>query len=185
MLNELHAETKAKMDQALDHIKKELATLRTGRANPRMVDHIKVDYYGSLQPIKTMANISAPEPRLLVVEPYDKTQIGNIEKAILLANVGMTPGSDGNVIRLPLPELTEERRAELVKVAHQLIEEGKVSVRNMRRDVNNDLKHLAKEHEISEDNLHRAMDNFQELTDEHIKTLDEILATKEHEILND
>ncbi len=185
MLNELHAETKAKMDQALDHIKKELATLRTGRANPRMVDHIKVDYYGSLQPIKTMANISAPEPRLLVVEPYDKTQIGNIEKAILLANVGMTPGSDGNVIRLPLPELTEERRAELVKVAHQLIEEGKVSVRNMRRDVNNDLKQLAKEHELSEDNLHRAMDNFQELTDEHIKMLDAILATKEHEILND
>ncbi|MEE9466075.1 MAG: ribosome recycling factor [Candidatus Neomarinimicrobiota bacterium] len=185
MLNEIHAAAKTKMDESLEHVRKELATLRTGRANPRMVDHVKADYYGSLQPLKTMANISAPEPRLLVVEPFDKTQLGNIEKAILLANLGMTPNNDGNVIRLPLPELTEERRAELVKVAHQLVEEGKVSVRNIRRDVNNELKELSKAHEISEDNLHRAMDNFQELTDEHVKILEEILATKEQEILND
>ena len=185
MINELHANSKDRMDQAVEHIRQELATLRTGRANPRMVDHVKVEYYGSHQPLKTLANISAPEPRLLVVEPYDKTQIGNIVKAIQLADLGLNPVSDGNVIRLPVPELTEERRKELVKVAHQMVEEGKVTMRNVRRDANNDLKQLAKDHDISEDNLHRAMENFQALTDEHIAFLDELLATKEQEILHD
>ncbi len=185
MINELHIQAKQKMDLAIEHVRQELATLRTGRANPRMVDHVKVDYYGSLQPLRTLANVSAPEPRLLVVEPYDKSQIGVVEKAIMLANLGMSPNNDGTVIRLPLPELTEERRSELVKVAHQLAEEGKVTVRNIRRDANNELKQLAKEHDISEDNLHRAMDNFQDLTDEHIRLLDEIQSVKEQEILND
>ncbi len=185
MINELHLQAKQNMDKTIEHVQQELATLRTGRANPRMVDHVKVDYYGSLQPLKTLANVSAPEPRLLVVEPYDKSQLDVVEKAILLANLGMSPNNDGNVIRLPLPELTEERRSEMVKVAHQLVEEGKVTVRNIRRDANNELKQLAKEHDISEDNLHRAMDNFQELTDGHIKLLDEIQSVKEHEILND
>lgn len=183
MINELHANSKTRMEQAVEHVRQELATLRTGRANPRMVDHVKVEYYGSHQPLKTLANISAPEPRLLMVEPYDKTQIGNIMKAIQLADLGLNPISDGNVIRLPIPELTEERRKELVKVAHQVVEEGKVTMRNVRRDANNDLKQLAKDHDISEDNLHRAMDNFQELTDEHIKLLDELLVTKEKEIM--
>ena len=185
MINELHANSKDRMDQAIEHIRQELATLRTGRANPRMVDHVKVEYYGSHQPLKTLANISAPEPRLLVVEPYDKTQIGNIMKAIQLADLGLNPISDGNVIRLPIPELTEERRKELVKVAHQMVEEGKITMRNVRRDANNDLKQLAKDHDISEDNLHRAMENFQALTDEHIVILDELLAAKEQEILHD
>ena len=185
MINELHANSKDRMDQAIEHVRQELATLRTGRANPRMVDHVKVEYYGSHQPLKTLANISAPEPRLLVVEPYDKTQIGNIMKAIQLADLGLNPISDGNVIRLPVPELTEERRKELVKVAHQMVEEGKITMRNVRRDANNDLKQLAKDHDISEDNLHRAMDNFQEVTDEHIAILDELLTAKEQEILHD
>ena len=185
MINELHANSKDRMDQAVEHIRQELATLRTGRANPRMVDHVKVEYYGSHQPLKTLANISAPEPRLLVVEPYDKTQIGNIVKAVQLADLGLNPVSDGNVIRLPVPELTEERRKELVKVAHQMVEEGKITMRNVRRDANNDLKQLAKDHDISEDNLHRAMENFQALTDEHIVILDELLAAKEQEILHD
>ena len=185
MINELHANSKDCMAQAVEHIRQELATLRTGRANPRMVDHVKVEYYGSHQPLKTLANLSAPEPRLLVVEPYDKTQIGNIMKAIQLADLGLNPISDGNVIRLPVPELTEERRKELVKVAHQMVEEGKITMRNVRRDANNDLKQLAKDHDISEDNLHRAMDNFQEVTDEHIVILDELLAAKEQEILHD
>ena len=185
MINELHANSKDRMDQAVEHVRQELAPLRTGRANPRMVDHVKVEYYGSHQPLKTLANISAPEPRLLVVEPYDKTQIGNIMKAIQLADLGLNPISDGNVIRLPIPELTEERRKELVKVAHQMVEEGKITMRNVRRDANNDLKQLAKDHDISEDNLHRAMDNFQEVTDEHITILDELLAAKEQEILHD
>ena len=185
MINELHANSRDHMDQAVEHVRQDLATLRTGRANPRMVDHVKVEYYGSHQPLKTLANISAPEPRLLVVEPYDKTQIGNIMKAIQLADLGLNPISDGNVIRLPIPELTEERRKELAKVAHLMVEEGKVTMRNVRRDANNDLKQLAKDHDISEDNLHRAMDNFQEVTDEHIAILDELLAAKEQEILHD
>ncbi len=185
MINELHANSKDRMDQAVEHVRQELVTLRTGRANPRMVDHVKVEYYGSHQPLKTLTNISAPEPRLLVVEPYDKTQIGNIMKAIQLADLGLNPISDGNVIRLPIPELTEERRKEMVKVAHQMVEEGKITMRNVRRDANNDLKQLAKDHDISEDNLHRAMDNFQALTDEHIVILDELLAAKEQEILHD
>ncbi|MFB0517425.1 MAG: ribosome recycling factor [Candidatus Neomarinimicrobiota bacterium] len=185
MINELHANARDRMDQAIEHVHQELATLRTGRANPRMVDHVRVEYYGSHQPLRNMANISAPEPRLLVIEPYDKTQVNNIVKAIQLADLGLNPATDGNVIRLPIPELTEERRKELVKVAHQVVEEGKVSVRNVRRDANNELKQLAKSHNISEDNLHRAMDNFQELTDEHIKILDELLAVKETEIMSD
>ena len=185
MINELHADSKARMDQAIEHVRQELATLRTGRANPRMVDQVRVDYYGSYQPLKTLASVSAPEPRLLVIEPYDKTQLDNIGKAIAQANLGFTVNNDGNVLRLPVPELTEERRKDLVKVAHHTIEEGRVAVRNIRREANNELKAHAKEHEVSEDNLHRAMDNFQELTDEHIKILDELLATKENEILND
>jgi len=185
MINELHANSKDRMDQTVEHVRQELATLRTGRANPRMVDHVKVEYYGSHQPLKNLVNISAPEPRLLVVEPYDKTQIGNIVKAIQLADLGLNPISDGNVIRLPIPELTEERRKELVKVAHQMVEEGKVTLRNVRRDANNELKQLAKSHDISEDNLHRAMDNFQTLTDEHITILSELLTAKEQEILHD
>jgi len=185
MINELHANLKDRMDQTVEHLRQGLAILRTGRANPRMVDHVKVEYYGSHQPLKNLANISVPEPRLLVVEPYDKTQIGNIVKAIQLADLGLNPISDGNVIRLPIPELTEERRKELVKVAHQVVEEGKVTLRNVRRDANNELKQLSKSHDISEDNLHRAMDNFQTLTDEHITILSELLTAKEQEILHD
>ncbi len=185
MINELHANLKDRMDQTVEHVRQELATLRTGRANPRMVDHVKVEYYGSLQPLKNLANISAPEPRLLVVEPYDKTQTSSIVKAIQLADLGLNPASDGNVIRLPIPELTEERRKELVKVAHQVVEEGKVTMRNVRRDANNELKQLATSHDISEDNQHRAMNNFQELTDEHIVILDELLTAKEQEIMHD
>ena len=185
MINKLHANSKDRMDQTVEHVRQELATLRTGRANPRMVDHVKVEYYGSHQPLKNLANISAPEPRLLVVEPYDKPQTVNIVKAIQLADLGLNPISDGNVIRLPIPELTEERRKELVKVAHLMVEEGKVTLRNVRRDSNNELKQLAKSHDISEDNLHRAMDNFQTLTDEHITILSETLTTKEQEILHD
>ena len=185
MINELHATIQEQMRTGIDNVRLEMANLRTGRANPRMVDNIKVDYYGSLQALKIVANINVPEPRLIVIEPYDKTQMKAIEKAIMVADIGIAPSNDGNVIRLPLPELTEERRKEMVKLAHALAEEGKVSIRNARRDGNNELKKLEGEHDISEDNLHRAMDNFQELTDKFIKELDQLLATKESEILND
>lgn len=184
MINELYADSKSRMQSALDHVKHELGMLRTGRANPKMVDSVKVDYYGSLQPLKTLANVSAPEPRLLVIDPFDKSQITVIEKAIQQANLGLTASNDGNVLRLGVPELTEERRQEYAKMAHRITEEGRIVVRNIRRDANNELKDHSKNHEISEDNLHRAIDNFQELTNDFIKRLDEILATKEKEILN-
>ena len=185
MINELHGNIQEQMRTAIDHVRSEMANLRTGRANPRMVDQIKVDYYGSLQALKTLANINVPEPRLLVIEPFDKTQMKAIERAIMTADIGITPNNDGNVIRLPLPELTEERRKEMVKLAHGLAEEGKVSIRNARRDGNNELKKLEGTHDISEDNLHRAMDNFQELTDKCIKEIDDLMTTKQAEILND
>ena len=184
MINELHARTKEQMDATLEHTRQELATLRTGRANPRLVDHIKIDYYGSHQPLKNLASISAPEPRMLVVEPFDKTQIGAVEKAIQLADLGLNPTNDGQVIRLPIPELTEERRRDLVKIAHATVEEGKVTVRNVRRDANAELKLFAKEHDLSEDNMHREMENIQVMTDAHVTQLDEMLATKEKEILH-
>jgi ribosome recycling factor len=183
MINELHNQASTRMDQALDHVRQDLATLRTGRANPRMVDHVKVEYYGTHQPLRSLANVTAPEPHLLVVEPYDKGQIGTIERAIQLANLGLNPANDGNLIRLPVPELTEERRRELVKVAHQMVEDGKVAVRNIRRDTNNELKQLAKNHDISEDNLHRAMENIQEMTDNHIQFFDDLLTEKQKEIM--
>lgn len=185
MINELHESARTRMDQAVEHARNELATLRTGRANPRMVDQIKVDYYGSPTPIKSLANVSVPEPRMLVIEPFDRSQIGEVEKAIQIADIGMTPNSDGNVIRLKVPELTEERRKDLVKLAHEIVEEGRIAVRNIRRDANNELKTLGETEHISEDNIHRALDNFQEITDGHIKALDESLAIKEGEILND
>lgn len=185
MINELHESARTRMDQAVEHARNELATLRTGRANPRMVDQIKVDYYGSPTPIKSLANVSVPEPRMLVIEPFDRSQIGEVEKAIQIADIGMTPNSDGNVIRLKVPELTEERRKDLVKLAHEIVEEGRIAVRNIRRDANNELKTLGETEHISEDNIHRALENFQEITDGHIKALDESLTIKEGEILND
>ena len=185
MINELHESSKNRMSLAVEHARNELATLRTGRANPRMVDHIKVDYYGTLTLLKTLATISVPEPRLLVIEPFDKSQIGDVEKAINMADVGLMPNSDGSVIRLKVPELTEERRKDLVKLAHEIAEEGRISIRNIRRDANNELKALGENEHISEDNIHRALDNFQEITDSHIKELDELLTAKEGEILND
>ena len=185
MINELHESAKNRMGLAVEHARSELATLRTGRANPRMVDHIKVDYYGTPTLLKTLATISVPEPRLLVIEPFDKSQIGEVEKAINMADVGMMPNSDGNVIRLKVPELTEERRKDMVKLAHEIAEEGRVAIRNIRRDANNELKALGETEHISEDNIHRALDNFQEITDTHIKDLDELLTAKEGEILND
>lgn len=185
MINELHESSRNRMGQAVEHARNELATLRTGRANPRMVDHIKVDYYGSPTPLKTLANISVPEPRMLVIEPFDKSQIGEVEKAINMADVGMTPNNDGNVIRLKVPELTEERRKDMVKLAHEIAEEGRIAIRNIRRDANNELKELGETEHISEDNIHRALDNFQEITNSHIKDIDELLTAKEGEILND
>lgn len=172
-----------KMEKAIQTLKKELATLRAGRANPAMLDKITVDYYGTPTPINQMAGITVPEPRLLVVQPWDKSVIGDIEKAILKSDLGLTPSSDGSVIRIQIPPLTEERRIELTKLAKKEGEEAKVAIRNIRRDANDELKKLEKDGKISEDESKRYLDEIQELTDKFSKRVDETVKQKEQEIL--
>lgn len=172
-----------KMEKAIQTLKKELAALRAGRANPAMLDKITVDYYGTPTPINQMAGVSVPEPRLLVVQPWDKSVIGDIEKAILKSDLGLTPNSDGSVIRIQIPPLTEERRVELTKLAKKEGEEAKVAIRNIRRDANDELKKLEKDGTISEDESKRYLDEIQELTDKFSKRVDETVKQKEQEIM--
>lgn len=172
-----------RMDKAVSACHNEFNTVRTGRASTALLDRINVDYYGTSTPLKQLANISAPESRLLVITPYDKSVIKEIEQAILESELGLNPGNDGNVIRLSIPELTEERRQELVKVVKGLAENGRVAVRNIRRHTNHDFKELQKDGEISEDELHWAEDELQKVTDGHIEKIDRILKHKEEEIL--
>jgi ribosome recycling factor len=172
-----------RMQKSVDATRHEFATVRTGRASPHLLDRIQVDYYGVVTPLKQMAGISAPEARLLSITPYDKSSIKAIEKAILESDVGLTPSNDGNVVRLTIPELTEERRKELVKVVRRIAEEGRVGIRNVRRDVMHELRELKDEGEVGKDDEHRAEQELQKLTDERIGELDEALAAKEKEIL--
>ena len=183
MINELYADSKSRMQSTLDHVRHELGMLRTGRANPKMVDSVKVDYYGSLQPLKTLANISAPEPRMLVVDPFDKSQITVVEKAIQQANLVLTASNDGNVIRLVVPEVTEERRREMVKMVHGVAEDGRIAIRNVRRDTMQDLRDLKKEGGAGEDDERRAEAALQKQTDAATAALDSLLKGKEEEIL--
>jgi ribosome recycling factor len=178
-------ETKRRMHASVEALKKEMATIRTGRANASLLDNVHVDYYGSVVPLNQMATVSVPEAGMLVVTPFDKSAIKAMETAILKSDLGINPGNDGNVIRLPIPMLTEERRRELVKVLHRLGEEIKTGVRNIRRDANEDVKKLekAKEAHISEDAAKKALDDIQKLTDAHIKEVDEAMKHKEAEIL--
>ncbi|WP_051273199.1 ribosome recycling factor [Desulfotruncus alcoholivorax] len=171
------------MVKTVEVLTKEFATMRAGRATPSLLEKIVVQYYGTLTPISQLANISAPEARLLVVQPWDKTVLPDIEKAILKSDLGITPASDGNVIRLAIPQLTQERRAELVKVIKKKAEEGRVAVRNIRRDANDTLKSQQKNGEISEDEQRRLQDEVQKLTDKYIKEIDNLLAAKEKEIM--
>jgi len=171
------------MNKAVEAAQLDFSTLRTGRANPVLLEGIQVDYYGSKMPINQLASISAPEPRLLVVTPWDKGAMNAIEKAIMNSDVGMTPQNDGNVIRLQVPYLTEERRKELIKVLHKKNEEHKVAVRNVRRDVNDRLKDLEKKHEISEDENKRAQEQVQKLTDKYIEKIDNLAKAKEVELM--
>ena len=170
------------MDKAVEKTRHDLASIRTGRASTALLDGIKVDYYGTKTPLKQLAQVGAPEPRLLVIQPYEKNIIPDVERAILESDLGLNPQNDGIVIRLPIPELTRERREELTRYVHKLAEEGRIAIRNIRRDANDTVKELEKEHEISEDNAHRAMETIQEITDEHIKRIDEHLEHKEQEI---
>ncbi len=183
LIDELLADAAERMVRSLESMRHELGSVRTGRATPALLDRISVDYYGAITPLKALATISTPEPRALTVQPYDKSSIKAIERAILESDIGLTPSNDGNVIRLGVPELTEERRRQLVKVARQIAEEGRVAIRNIRRDVMHDLRELKGAGEASSDDEHRAEGELQKLTDARIKELDELLHHKEAEIL--
>ncbi|MRG85368.1 ribosome recycling factor [Salinibacillus xinjiangensis] len=176
-------ETKEKMEKATQAYTKQLATVRAGRANPSILDSVTVEYYGAVTPLNQLANVSAPEARLLVITPYDKSILGDIEKAILKADLGLTPTNDGNVIRINIPALTEERRKDLVKVVKKYAEEAKVQIRNIRRDSNDQLKKLEKDGDLTEDELHGFQDDVQKETDNYIKKIDDLTKSKEEEIL--
>ena len=182
MINEIFVNLKSKLNKAIEHFTKEIGMIRTGRASTSMLDIVKVDYYGTPTPIKNIANITSPDPQSIVIQPFDPNSLETIEKGIINSELGMTPNNDGNLIRLTVPILTEERRNELVKLIHKIIEDGRIAVRNLRRDANEQLKKLEKDKEMSEDNLKRALDNVQEDTDEYIKKLNKILEAKEKEL---
>ena len=174
-----------RMAKSVEATRTELSTVRTGRASPHLLDRVEVDYYGTTTPLRQLSNISATEARLLTITPYDKSSIKAIEKAILESDVGLTPSNDGNLIRLNIPELTEERRRELVKVVHGIAEQGRVAIRNIRREVMHDLRELKKEGELGADDEHRAETELQKLTDERVGDIDALLASKEDEILGE
>jgi ribosome recycling factor len=183
MIDDLLKDARGHMDKSVDATRTKFGSVRTGRASPVLLDRINVDYYGAVTPLKQLATVSAPEARLLTVQPYDKSSIKNIERAILESDIGLTPNNDGAIIRLQVPELTEERRKELVKVVRTLAEEGRVAIRNIRRDVMHDLRELRDAGEAGTDDEHRAEEALQKLTDEKIKELDAVLKAKEEEIL--
>jgi ribosome recycling factor len=176
------ADAREKMDKAISVLKDELAGIRTGRATPALLSRIVVDYYGTHVPIQQLASFSVPEPRTLMVQPYDKNAIASMEKAIMASDIGITPSNDGNVIRLSFPPLTEERRKELIKVVHHRGEEGRVAVRNVRRHSKEELEKLEHGRDISEDDLVRSEKELQKLTDRHVGEIDEIVAHKEQEL---
>jgi ribosome recycling factor len=183
LIDELLKDAEDRMGKSVDSSRGEIATVRTGRASPHLLDRITVDYYGSATPLKQLANVATSDARLLTVTPFDKGAIGSIEKAIQDSDVGLTPNNDGNVIRLQVPELTEERRREMVKVVHGVAEEGRVAIRNIRRDTMHDLRELKKEGEVGEDDERRAEAALQKQTDAAIAQIDELLKGKEEEIL--
>lgn len=183
MLKELLNECEGKMKITLELLRKDYSTLRAGRANPSILDRITVEYYGTPTPLVQMANISAPEPRLLLIQPWDKTSISNIEKAIQKSDLGINPSNDGSVIRIAIPQLTEERRQELVKVVHKKAEEARVSTRNVRRDYNDKVKAQEKAKEITEDEAKKCLDDIQKMTDKYIKEIDRVADLKEKEIM--
>jgi ribosome recycling factor len=183
MIKQLFVETEKKMKKALEASQHELATIRTAKATTALLDGIKVDYYGTKVPINQVAAISVPEARLILVQPWEKNMSGEIEKALLSSDLGLNPNSDGHVIRLPIPPLTEERRKELVKVVHRLAEEGRVAVRNVRRDANDELRKAEKSGDLPQDDSKKAQDHIQELTDTYVNKVNEIMEAKEKEIM--
>jgi ribosome recycling factor len=183
MIDEFLSDAKERMQKSVDATRNELATVRTGRASPHLLDRLSVDYYGAQTPLQQLAQVAATDARMLTVTPYDKSSISSIEKAVMESDLGLTPSNDGNVIRLQIPELTEERRKELVKVVHGVAEQGRVAVRNIRRDVMHDLRELKKEGEAGSDEEHHGETELQKHTDAAIKEIDDLLRGKEEEIL--
>ena len=183
MIDEIFEDMNERMGKSLEALKRDYSRLRTGRASISLLDGIRVSYYDTQTPLNQMASLAVPEPRLIVIQPWDKTAIEDIEKAILKSELGLTPMNDGKVIRIAIPPLTEERRKELVKVARKMAEDNKVAIRNIRRDANEMLKDLKKEKEITEDDLFRSQDEVQKVTDQFISEVDELCATKEKEII--
>jgi ribosome recycling factor len=184
LIDELLEDAGERMVKSLESAQHEFSTVRTGRASPSLLDRVTVDYYGAMTPLSQLATISAPEARLITIQPYDKSSIKAIEKAINESDIGLNPSNDGNVVRLVVPELTEERRRELVKVVRNLAEEGRVAIRNVRRDTMHQLRELKSEGEASSDDEHRAEVELQKLTDGRISDLDNVLKGKEEEILS-
>ena len=183
MIDDTLKDAEHRMQSAVTALDRELSTVRTSRARPSLVEGLKIDYYGTPTPLNQMATINAPEPRLISIQPWDKTQLGTIEKAILKSDLGLTPTNDGNIIRLVIPALTEDRRKELVKVVHKKTEEGRVSVRNVRRDSLEQLRKLQHDKEISDDDEKRAQERLQKITDKYVGEIDKHGHTKEEELL--
>lgn len=183
MISDIQADAEQRMQATVEACRRDLAALRAGRASPTLLDKIRVDYYGKPTPINELANISVPEPRLLVIQPWDRNVLPEVERAILKSDLGLSPVSDGKVLRLAIPQLTEERRMELARQARKLAEDGRVAIRNVRRDANDTLKDLEREGEASEDDVRRAMEEIQKLTDRYSRVIDELLSAKEEDIL--
>lgn len=183
MIDEITQDAEARMKKSIESLHAELAKIRTGRAHPSILDHVMVDYYGSPTPIKQVANVVVEDSRTLAVTPWEKNMVGAIEKAIMTADLGLNPATAGTVIRVPMPALTEERRRDLVRIVKQEAEQGRVAIRNIRRDANSDFKELLKDKEISEDAERNATENMQKLTDKYIAQVDDALAVKEKEMM--
>ncbi len=176
-------EARSRMDAAIEALRREFATVRTGKATPALLDTVRVDAYGSKMPLNQVASVSTPQASLLVVQPYDKGLVGGIERAILTADLGLNPSNDGNLIRVPIPPLNEERRKEYVKLLHQMAEDGRVSIRHARKLENDDIKRATRDHETGEDEGHRQLDEIQRLTDQYGRKIEEMLELKEKEVM--
>jgi len=183
MIEDVLTDAKDRMGKAVEALRKELVTIRTGRAHPGLIEHLRVDYYGAPTPLNQLATINVPEPRLLTIQPWDHQSLGAIEKAILKSDLGLNPSNDGNIIRLVIPQLTEERRKELAKVVRKKVEEGRVAVRNVRRERHDELRRLQREKDISEDAQYVAQEELQKLTDDFIKEIERVGEEKEAELL--
>ncbi len=183
MIDDALLDATERMEKAEEALRRDLATIRTGRASPALVEHLQIDYYGTPTPLNQLATISTPEARLIVIQPWDRGSIGAVEKAILKSDIGLNPSNDGAVIRLAIPQLTEDRRKEIAKQVRKRVEEARVTVRNIRRDCHDNIRRLEHDHEISQDELHRAETEMQKLTDDHVKQIDKVGQEKEEEIL--